>query len=196
MVKRLYEQVAEALQKGTSPESIAPVLGISVEMVKRQEELMRKNGALTAKIVPVSTRPQSALAETIAREAHQGQFRRDKVTPYITHPEAVAKKIRENGGSDETEAVAWLHDVVEDCPSWTAERLEKAGLSDEVVDAVLTLTKLPGDDYEEYIMNIWSVAKARDVKIQDILHNLSCKPNPKSIEKYLGALEVLFHEHY
>jgi hypothetical protein len=52
------------------------------------------------------------LAEQIARKAHVNQFRRDGVTPYITHPEAVVKKLGTE--SDDVLAVAWLHDVLED----------------------------------------------------------------------------------
>lgn len=33
------------------------------------------------------------LAEQIATRSHANQFRRDGVTPYITHPEAIVKKL-------------------------------------------------------------------------------------------------------
>ncbi len=51
------------------------------------------------------------IAENIARKVHQGQFRRDGITPYIVHPERVARRLSEDS---EAQAVAWLHDVLED----------------------------------------------------------------------------------
>ena len=52
------------------------------------------------------------LAEKIATEAHQGQFRRGGSIPYIEHPRAVVSRV---GDDLDTQVVAWLHDVVEDC---------------------------------------------------------------------------------
>jgi len=40
----------------------------------------------------------SQIAEKIARKAHDGQFRRDGVTPYVTHPGRVAKRVAGNEG--------------------------------------------------------------------------------------------------
>ena len=59
----------------------------------------------------MSSREIVRLAAQIATDAHRGQFRRDGVTPYISHPEAVAKRVE---GDDLAEAIAWLHDVLED----------------------------------------------------------------------------------
>ena len=57
---------------------------------------------------------QKALA--FAREKHDGQLRKDNVTPYITHPIAVVKLLRDIGISDsDIIASGYLHDVVEDC---------------------------------------------------------------------------------
>lgn len=54
------------------------------------------------------------LAEKIATELHDGQFRADGITPYIEHPKAVAKLVKEYGGSDKSICVAWLHDIMEE----------------------------------------------------------------------------------
>ncbi len=71
-------------------------------------------------------------AKTIATKAHEGQFRYDGKTPFITHPEFVASifELTEAGilldtgaiypfaerGKKYMEAgiVSWLHDVIED----------------------------------------------------------------------------------
>ena len=50
-----------------------------------------------------------------ATAAHEGTFRADGVTPYITHPIAVATILHALGEPAETVAAAVLHDVIEDC---------------------------------------------------------------------------------
>jgi len=54
-------------------------------------------------------------AKTAATRAHRGQFRKDGRTPYITHPERVAKRVKFFGGNHIAIIAAWLHDVMEDC---------------------------------------------------------------------------------
>jgi len=54
-----------------------------------------------------------------ASQAHRGQFRKDRRTPYITHPARVAALTGLFGGSHSAIVSAWLHDVYEDCtPDW------------------------------------------------------------------------------
>jgi len=125
---------------------------------------------------------QIELAREIATKAHAGQFRRDGVTPYITHPEAVASRV-----SDAAKPVAWLHDVLEDCPEWSAPKLERSGIDARTVHAVCMLTKR-SDDYFEYIQRVMLNATAREVKIADIEHNLASAPRPKNVTKYKLAL--------
>ena len=55
------------------------------------------------------------LAQKYATKYHQGQFRKNGVTPYIVHPHAVVKYLEKFGIKDEvTLSIAWLHDIVED----------------------------------------------------------------------------------
>ena len=54
-----------------------------------------------------------------ASRAHKGQFRKDRRTPYITHPARVAGLVGTFNGSHVAVIAAWLHDVYEDCsPEW------------------------------------------------------------------------------
>jgi len=54
-----------------------------------------------------------------ASQAHKGQLRKDRRTPYITHPARVAALTGMLGGSHVAVVSAWLHDVYEDCtPDW------------------------------------------------------------------------------
>ena len=132
----------------------------------------------------------SDIAEQIARKAHAGQYRRDGVTLYVTHPERVAKSIAED---EDLKAAAWLHDVLEDT-SETEASLLAAGIPQHVVDAVRLLTKEVGIEYEDYLASINKNALARAVKIQDMLDNLSDGPTDKQIKKYCRGLLILHDE--
>lgn len=128
------------------------------------------------------------LAKQIATRAHAGQFRRDGVTPYIVHPEAVAARVI----GDTAKAVAWLHDVLEDT-KLTVVDLEQAGFSREITKAVVALTKDDGTDYETYLQGFRRNNLARRVKIADILANLSDQPTETQIVKYVNALRFLIN---
>lgn len=54
-------------------------------------------------------------AAILAKRAHEGQLRKYTGQPYIVHPANVAMLVKKAGGTDEMQAAAWCHDVVEDC---------------------------------------------------------------------------------
>lgn len=126
-------------------------------------------------------------AARLAAVAHRGQFRRDGVTPYVRHPEAVAARV---SGDPIGEAVAWLHDVLEDTEV-TAEEMRQHGIPDEVIACVRLLTKTKDVDYEEYLASVKQDAVAKKVKIADMLSNLSDHPSERQILKYAKGLLVL-----
>ena len=129
-----------------------------------------------------------ALAEAVARAGHAGQFRRDGVTPYAVHPEAVARRVGEGPQPDaEAVAVAWLHDVIEDTPV-TADALRAKGFPPAVVAAVQTLTKTDGAPYDDYLEAVAASPLARKVKIADMLSNLADGPTDRQIVKYAKGL--------
>jgi (p)ppGpp synthase/HD superfamily hydrolase len=115
----------------------------------------------------------------IATLAHEGQFDKGG-KPYILHPLTVLHKV----GSDdeETQAVAVLHDVIEDCTGKTIyisgvpkvisfAMLIEEGMSEAVVDAVRRLTKMPGQTYEEYQAEVLGSVRAMAVKKEDLRTN-------------------------
>ncbi|MFA1821883.1 HD domain-containing protein [Virgibacillus oceani] len=55
-------------------------------------------------------------AKDFAEKAHKGQFRKTSRTPYITHPIRVADRLEKAGLSTEVVSAGYLHDVVEDTP--------------------------------------------------------------------------------
>ena len=143
----------------------------------------------------------TAKAETLARKAHEGQFRWDDKTPYIEHPEAIAKSFYPPSPDILTNdlpiyvAVAWLHDVMEDTSmGWVA--LFNEGLPPPVMHALKAITKKSDENYLEYILRVKENEIAKEVKIRDIKHNMA-DLDDKQVqrkEKYLCALHILGKE--
>ena len=77
-------------------------------------------------------------AHLFALRAHQGQTRKYTGEPYIVHPEAVARKLKELELDEEAIAAALLHDVVEDCGITLKELEDTFGLG--VSNLVLMMT--------------------------------------------------------
>jgi len=132
-------------------------------------------------------------AIAIAAEAHTGQI--DKAgMPYILHPIRVMLRVKSN----EERIAAVLHDVIEDCPDWNEDRLRQEGFAESIIEAVVALTKRPGEDYEQFVLRAASHPIARRVKVADLQDNsdLSRIANPTEkdrarIQKYTRALEVI-----
>jgi len=125
--------------------------------------------------------------ESLARSAHEGQFRRDGVRPYIEHPQAVVARLE---GDAEGQAVAWLHDVLEDT-SLGPEDLRANGATKKIVAAVECLTKRKGQSYQEYLEGVKANPLAAKVKIADMLANLADSPSQRQIRKYAKGLLFL-----
>ena len=125
----------------------------------------------------------------IAQEAHAGQFRRDGKTPYMTHIDAVMHRVT----SDEEMAVAALHDVLEEADDITVECLY-LNVDSHIVDAVILLTKMKGQSYQDYLKGVKSNELAKTVKIADMLSNLADDPTERQIKKYAKGLLFLLDE--
>jgi (p)ppGpp synthase/HD superfamily hydrolase len=105
-------------------------------------------------------------ALAIAKAAHMGQV--DKVgAPYISHPMRVCAAL----DSVEEKIVGLLHDVVEDGPGWTFDRLRREGFSESVVAAVEALTHRPDESYSASIDRAKANPLARVVKLADLADN-------------------------
>jgi (p)ppGpp synthase/HD superfamily hydrolase len=139
--------------------------------------------------VPVDINKQLELCKSIARKAHINQFRHDKVTPYITHVEKVAKTV---GKNKYLQCIAWLHDVVEDTHV-SGNTLIVQGVESGIVARVMTMTHYPRESYNVYIQRIRDtrLRGCVTVKIADIVSNLSDTPTPKQVVKYYKAIMVL-----
>lgn len=106
------------------------------------------------------------IAFEVAEKAHSGQ--KDKAgRAYIEHPKRVADKC----DTSEERIVALLHDTIEDSEI-TPEYLTDAGFPDEIVDAVLSVTKREGESYEDFIRRAGQNPIGRQVKLYDLEDNL------------------------
>ena len=117
----------------------------------------------------------------IAVEAHTGQVDKGG-NPYILHPLRVMLSL----DSEEERIVGVLHDVVEDCEGWTWQRLKEQGCSDEIIEALQSVSKTPEeeaeyrslpedeklDHYLEFIQRAKANKIGRSVKAADIRDNL------------------------
>lgn len=130
----------------------------------------------------------------IAVAAHAGQI--DKAgAPYILHPLRVMLSL----DSDVERIVGVLHDVVEDCPDWSMDRLRSEGFSQDVLTALAHVTKLSEDeDYGAFIARAAKDPVARRVKRADLVDNLDVRRLPRvsdkdaqRLSKYLAALKQL-----
>jgi (p)ppGpp synthase/HD superfamily hydrolase len=130
----------------------------------------------------------------IAVAAHAGQV--DKAgAPYVLHPLRVMLAL----ASEEARIVGVLHDVVEDCPGWTLDRLRGEGFSDTVLTALRAVTKSGADgDYMAFVARAAANPIARQVKRADILDNLDVTRLPEitprdaeRLNRYRAALAWL-----
>ena len=125
------------------------------------------------------------MAKIIAREAHKGQKRLDG-KDYITHPEAVANMFK----NEDYKVVAWLHDVLEDS-DLQPENLAERGIPRNLIQSIVYLTRLPKENYKNYILKVTEDEIATKVKIADLKHNISTLKEGSMKDKYLLALYIL-----
>lgn len=131
----------------------------------------------------------------IAIEAHQGQTDRAG-TSYILHLIRVM-----NAGQTKNEKICGiLHDLVEDTP-WTFEALRKEGFSEEVISALVCVTKQPNETYTHFIERIKKNSLATKVKLNDLRDNMDItrltfitEEDTQRLSKYLKAYHSLLEK--
>ncbi len=140
-------------------------------------------------------------AYEIAREAHDGQFRRSG-EPYIIHPVQVAKILYGLGMDSESMIAALLHDVVEDT-ELTKEDVKKDFGEDvaELVEGVTKLGKVPlftkeeqqAENVRKMLMAMSQDIRVIIIKLADRIHNMRTlafmRPH-KRREKAQETLEI------
>lgn len=131
-----------------------------------------------------------------AKNKHKGQVDKSGKR-YIDHPLTVMERC--NGSC--TKIVAVLHDVLEDTDT-TYEELKKE-FTPKIAKSVLVLTRIKvsetkGQSYMGYIKDIAKNNVAKQVKIQDLIHNMDLARldnihlvDVERNKKYLKSLEYL-----
>ena len=129
----------------------------------------------------------------IAVSAHKGAVDKGG-QPYILHSLAVMMDLK----TDQEKIVGVLHDVVEDT-DWTFEALIEEGFSEEVIEALRSVTKSDSDSsYIDFIERAKANFIGRNVKIADLKHNMDLSRihsisnlDLERFERYKKSLEVL-----
>lgn len=132
------------------------------------------------------------LACEICATAHAQQV--DKVgMPYHLHPERVAARC----ATDAERIVALLHDTIEDTDV-SPDYLMNRGFPQYIVDAILSVTKRDGENYEDFVARAKQNPIGRMVKIHDLEDNMDVSRlselDDKAVErlrKYLKAYHFL-----
>lgn len=117
-----------------------------------------------------------ASADAYAAMKHRHQFRRDGRTPYVEHPRAVARILRDEFGVLDLQVLAagLLHDTIEDTATDFDDLEERFGKRVASLVAVLTKDKrLPEVRRErEYFASLAKAPReAKLCKLADTLHN-------------------------
>ena len=123
----------------------------------------------------------------LAAEAHDGVFRADKVTPYITHPLEVAHSLALLHLDADTIAAALMHDVIEDTDYTKADITAQFG--ETVAELVEGVTKLHLSDelcskeavtkasFRKMMQAMTKDFRVVLIKLSDRLHNMSTLGN-------------------
>lgn len=151
-----------------------------------------KKQSMKVRIIIMLYSPLVNKVLNFAYEAHHGQKDKSDV-PYIFHPYHLAEQM-----DNEKEVVtALLHDVMEDT-DFTVEDIEKLGVGEEVIAALLLLTHDKNVPYLEYVDKLKYNDLARKIKLADLIHNSDvsrCDKDDeyakKRHEKYALAIKLL-----
>jgi len=132
------------------------------------------------------------LALLIAIRAHEGQ--KDKSErEYVMHPIRVAERCKD----PRAKIVALLHDTIEDT-NITADYLRSEGFPEEIINAVLSVTKQEGESYEDFVCRAAENPIGKEVKIADLEDNMDIRrlkeitdEDVARLRKYLCAWQYL-----
>jgi len=144
------------------------------------------------------TDPDLSAADAFAAHKHLHQLRRDGVTPYVEHPRAVMRILRDEFHITDphTLAAGLLHDTIEDTATDYDEIAGRFGR--RVADLVAVLTKdkrLPEAKRERlYFAGLAKASlAARCCKVADSVHNVrdsDAAHRPKAVKKARVLLRI------
>lgn len=138
------------------------------------------------------------LASAIAYASMMHENQLDKGgKPYILHPLRLMFRMSQYTTDPELLCMCVLHDVMEDCGT-TIEDLLSIGMSDRVIYAVMTLSRLKDETYDQFIDRICVSRDAMLVKLEDLKDNSDpsrligiTTQDLQRIEKYMKAYKKI-----
>jgi len=138
------------------------------------------------------------LASAIAYASMMHENQLDKGgKPYILHPLRLMFRMSQYNTDPELLCTCVLHDVMEDC-GVTREDLLSIGMSDRVIYAVMTLSRVDGETYDQFIDRICMSRDAMLVKLEDLKDNSDpsrligiATQDLQRIEKYMKAYKKI-----
>ncbi len=126
------------------------------------------------------------IAADHASRAHKGQFRKDKKTPFITHPARVAALVGMFGGTHSAIIASWLHDIYEDCtPVWIVK-----------TQGVINGLPLGADDRDDIAAIVDALTKKNTIKkksarLSDSLNRILDAPPEATLVKICDRIDNL-----
>jgi len=142
-----------------------------------------------------------------ANLAHLGQTRRSSGLPGISHPERVAKIVKNfYGDRDDLCLAAYLHDSLEDAPklgnvtqvelvSLIKGSIQDSTQREKIISIIQNMTHdKENQTYEEYFTSLANKPDTLIVKLSDMLHNLTDNPSTQQALKYKKAIDSLDRE--
>jgi len=126
------------------------------------------------------------IAADHASRAHKGQLRKDKKTPFITHPARVAALVSMFSGTHSAIISAWLHDIYEDCPPvWIIK-----------TQAVINGLPLSTDDRDDIAVMVDALTKKNTIKkksarLSDSLDRILNAPPEATLVKICDRIDNL-----
>ena len=110
------------------------------------------------------------LSKAISITAKAFEGKKDKGgKPYILHCLRVMGGVDQN--DEELMQIGCMHDLLEDCPTWTMDALRTQGFSERVISTLNLLTHRKEIPYDDYIKSIALNEDARQVKLADLRDN-------------------------
>ena len=127
----------------------------------------------------------STIEKAIALAARKHSGQKDKGNqPYIFHPLRLMFKVK----TPEQQIVAVLHDILEDTDTTVVDLISLA-FNQDIVDAILALTKKDGESRIEAAYRAVKNPIARIVKLADVADNMDLTRIPHPTARDLLRLE-------
>ena len=120
----------------------------------------------------------------LATNAHAGQYDKGG-QPYILHPLKVMHYLRSS--DEELQCMAIGHDIIEDTNT-TYAQLRELGMTERIINGIKSLTKVPGETYDDYKERVFANPDAMLVKMADLRHNTDIRRMKGVTEKDIARM--------